>query len=225
MNRLFQSSKTLIFLFSILLLLGLVVSYTSLILPKMKEKELLSTQITNLQIDTKLLEKQIEQINQSETEVQTDKELRQKLPADRELDELLRTLKKFERTSNVHIQEISFLQYDSSFNDSTNAEETTNSFTDDLLSAIGMQNKEEDPEAEQIQFPDQLKFITFKVEIEVKEIQQLLKFLTEIENEQRFIRIEQVVFSNPQLENTEDVVQPILTTLHLTTYYFTDEAN
>jgi type IV pilus assembly protein PilO len=216
-----KDKKTITILIGILVIAILGAVYYYVIYPKSETKSQAIQVVEMLKSETSELQNQLTILSEEKGEEATDSELRKKLPANRELNQLLRTLNEVEKNSGATIQSISFNTYDTSVTEAnillpepetTESEETADN-------NAGEENNEPVTPLDIASLPPQLKFISLSAEINVKDISIVVNLLEEIEKVERVVRIDSVSFN----QNNEQ--QEIAVTIQLTTFYSEDGAN
>ncbi|TSI10126.1 potassium transporter [Lysinibacillus sp. BW-2-10] len=232
--KLFSGSKNS----SLILLVALVAAllfalYYYVVLPKKDEASLTQTSISSLQTEITTLQDQINNL-QSEQVIESNTfALRKKLPQSREIDQLLLNIEEIEYISGTRVLNINFNNYDSLVSETLPEEEATEETTEQPAPAPEENaNTEETPETEEIpmtsidraSIPNDLKLITFTIDVEAPNARNLQKFIEEVENLERIMHVDTISFALPGEESVildEDEVVSV--SLQVTTFYYEGE--
>ena len=228
------------------LVLGLLFAvYYYVVQPKQDEAEEKQSAVDRLNSEISAIRDQIALIQEGEIEA-ADSEftIRKKLPADREVDQLILSLEAAEYVSGSRILGISFNNYDSLVsasglvNPNTPTEEVagvgaTEENTDAGMADGNVANETDTEQSEQQQeapvstmtpesLPENLKMITFEVEVESPDYEQLQQFIKEIEGLERVMHIDAIEYSLPGEEDTfsEEASTIVSASIQVTTFYF-----
>jgi type IV pilus assembly protein PilO len=233
MNRSLNDKKSVVVLMGIIALLLLAAFYYYAIYPKSETKKQTIDSIEQLTSETTQLQHQVAVLGVVETDHTNDFELRKKLPANRELDTLLHKIHEIELMSDAKIVAITFNNYDEEVAKSQigkPADETTTEEDRKAAESEQTENGESTEEVDETKpvtpidiesLPEQLKLISLNVEIMVLDYDHLLRFLSEIEEVERIVRIDSVEFLQPgEVELAQkNPDERISVTVQLTTFY------
>lgn len=235
---------------SILLLVALIASflfaiYYYIVLPKKDIVESLESSINALHTEIGTLQAQIGSSEEEKTaEVSNVFEIRQKLPQSREIDQLLLNLEEIEFVSETRITAIGFNSYDTLVSESAivplpeegaeedaaegqmdGAEVTENEEADE---GNGTGETVETPVSEIAAqtLPPELKLITFNLEIEAPDGQNIQLFIEEIENLKRIMHIDSISYTLPgeEAEFMEEGNETVTASIQVTTFYYEGES-
>ncbi|MFD1927293.1 hypothetical protein ACFSFY_04350 [Sporosarcina siberiensis] len=207
--------------------------------PKSEAKASTENALVQLKDETNQLENRINLLSETEIAQTDDFELRKKLPINRDLDALLRSINEVELMSEAKIVSIIFNNYDEEVAKSTNftsaeEEEIKKEEQDNATDA-----EVEEKVAEEIEetagtngekpvtpidiesLPEQLKLLSLTIDMVVPNYDHLLRFLEEIESIERVIRIDTVEFiQNGEVDLMKiEPLEEILVSVQLTTFY------
>lgn len=235
MKQSFAENKSLAFLIGILGFVLLGAFYYYAIYPKSEDASNLELSIESIKQETQILETEVAVLSEVEKSHDDDFELRKKLPVNRHLDEILRSLNEVELISESKIVSIAFNNYDEEVAKATNltpAEEEVNKppveeegTTEETTEGT---KEEETTEVEKpvtlidiTTLPPELKLITLNVDMITLDEDHLLLFLKELESLERVIRIDSVAIAQPGEEELalRDPDKRISVTVQLTTFY------
>lgn len=228
--------------------------YYYIVLPKKDNVDALEGSINTLQTDIVTLQGEIDALEEEATDgnVSNLSEIRQKLPQSREIDQLLLNLEEIEFVSESRITSIGFNSYDALVSESTivplpeevvEADETSEVQEESTETAETEEANEENAETEegtetgeaaetpvseiaaQI-LPPELKLITFNLEIEASEDQNIQLFIQEIENLKRIMHIDSISYTLPGEEGEfmDEGDETIMASIQVTTFYYDGES-
>ncbi|WP_186668551.1 hypothetical protein [Sporosarcina sp. BP05] len=234
MKQSLNESKSLAILLGVVVVLLLGAFYYYFIYPKIETEKQTEQAISQLQTELTTLEQQVAVLGAVDTEDTNDFELRKKLPVQRELDNLLRTIHEIEVMSESKIVRMTFNNYDEEVaqaeslkskeeTDAEGADQTEASTTEEVVEG----EKPVTPiniEA----LPKELKLMSLELEMEVVDEAHLMTFLQEIEAIERIVRIDGVIIDQVpgELELTRlNPNKKIPVTVQLTTFYAEDVTN
>lgn len=240
---------------SLLLLVALIAAllfavFYYVVLPKKDDVESLEGSVNALQTEIDALHGQITAMEETNTtEVTNVFEIRQKLPQSREIDQLLLNLEEIEYVSKTRITSIGFNSYDELVSESnivpaapeeeTATDETAEgetAETEDTETNETTENGEGEETGETVEtpvseiaaqtLPPELKLITFNLEIEAPDNQNIQQFIKEIENLSRIMHIDTISYSLPGEEGEimEDVSETLNASIQVTTFYYEGES-
>ena len=177
------------------LLMVLYFAFISPLLSDLKEKK--SSQV-DLQNDIAVLEKKLQQLDESEEEFEQEQlELQKKIPLTRELEEIVLILQEIELHSSSVIEEINFY-YDGSLPTSDFIHELdTEEMVEDEDGSEGEKgenNDEKSPTIDLVEKPERLQLITLNMEITSPTYDDFLQLVTEIEQQERIMGVSKVQF-------------------------------
>ena len=211
--------------------------YYYVVLPKQDEAEAKQNEVNTLHSEIASMKEQLTLIEEgSNSSVHNEFAIRKKLPASREIDQLLLSLEETEYISNTRITGISFNNYDDLVSASGFTEPNATSETEgasgetsvsgiDDESAIGETDQQETLPVSTMSveaLPVNLKLITFQIDIESPDDEQLQQFLKEIEQMERVMHIDTIEYSLPGEEDmlTDEVSTIVSASIQVTTFYF-----
>jgi type IV pilus assembly protein PilO len=206
--------------------------YYYIVLPKQDEAETKQSTVDSLNSEISTMKEQIALIEEGNNDA-ADNEftIRKKLPESREIDQLLLSLEEIEYISNSRIVGVSFNNYDDLVSASGLAdpnaaaeENPVDETTDESASEAVDQQEETIPvstmSAEAL--PANLKLITFQIDIESPDDEQLQQFIEEIEGLERIMHIDTIEYSLPGEEDafTDEASTIVSASIQVTTFYF-----
>ncbi|WP_233549354.1 type 4a pilus biogenesis protein PilO [Lysinibacillus yapensis] len=231
---------------SALLLIVLVAAllfalYYYVVLPKKDQaaslessKAALQTEIATLQEQQALMEAQASLPQESNITT-----LRKKLPASREIDQLLLNLEEIEYITQSRILSIGFNSYDTLVSESgivpvpeeevatEEAAEGQNDAVEEETMVDGESVEVETPVSQIAAetLPPELKLITFNLEIAASEYEDLLQFIEEIENLERIMHIDSISYTLPGEEEAfMEEAEALNASVQVTTFYYEGES-
>ena len=213
--------------------------YYYIVLPKQDEADILDRSVDSLRSEISTLNEQIVSI-QEEQSIENANEfvLRKKVPASREIDDLLLNIEEIEYVSGSRIESIEFNNYDSLVSASgltdPNAVPATEENADGQTEASEEQATDTMSETEEQtpttpvstiaveSLPVNLKLVTFEVGVESPNAENLQKFIKEIEQLERVMHIDTIEYTLPGEENTyaEEASDIVSATIQVTTFYY-----
>lgn len=213
--------------------------YYYLVLPKKDEVEMLKSSISSLQMEISTFQ---EQIAVKESMQTTDTPnlfvLRQKVPQNRDIDQLLLNIGEIEYVTQSRVASINFNNYDSlvsgaGYTEPTLPEEGTEAAVpqDDVengeTTEIGEGAEQEEAAISTIAetLPPELKLITFNLQVESPDYESLLQFIKELEKLERVMHIDTISYSLPGEEDlfAEEFTQVVSASIQVTTFYYEGE--
>ncbi len=232
MKQSLNDNKSLAILLGVVVFLMLGAFYYYVIYPKSEVKKQTIQAISQLQTEIMTLEQQVAVLSAVDTDDVDDFGLRKKLPVQRELDNLLRTIHEVEVMSDSQIVNIRFNNYD----DEVAQAESLKSKDETAGVSDGTEDSASEEEADKAKpvtpinieaLPKELKLMSLELEMLVLDETHLMGFLKELEGIERIIRIDRVEFQEPgEVELTKlapDKRIPV--TVQLTTFYAEDVGN
>lgn len=233
MKQSLNESKSLAVLLGIVVILLLGAFYYYFIYPKVETEKQTEQAISQLQIELATLEQHVAVLGAVDTGNVNDFELRKKLPAQRDLDNLLRTIHEIEVMSESKIVRMTFNNYDEEAAQAESLkskEETVEEEVNQSESSTTKEVVEEEKPVTPINIealPKELKLMSLELEIQVLDEAHLMTFLQELEAVERIVRIDGVEFLAPgEVELTQlDPDKQIAVKVQLTTFYAEDVGN
>ncbi|HLQ97224.1 MAG TPA: hypothetical protein VK135_00905 [Candidatus Dormibacteraeota bacterium] len=198
MNNMFEENRSTFLMLVGLMFVLLMVLYFAFISPLLSDlKEKKSSQV-DLQNDIAVLEKKLQQLDESEEEFEQEQlELQKKIPLTRELEEIVLILQEIELHSSSVIEEINFY-YDGSLPTSDFIHELdTEEMVEDEDGSEGEKgenNDEKSPTIDLVEKPERLQLITLNMEITSPTYDDFLQLVTEIEQQERIMGVSKVQF-------------------------------
>jgi type IV pilus assembly protein PilO len=233
MRQSLNESKSLAILLGVVVVLLLGAFYYYFIYPKVETEKQTEQSISQLQTELITLEQQVAVLGAVDTGNADDFELRKKLPVQRELDNLLRTIHEVEMISESKIVKMTFNNYDEQAAQAESLkskEETAEQETNQTESSTTEEVVEEEKPVTPINMealPKELKLMSLELEMQVLDEAHLMIFLQELEAVERIVRIDGVEFLAPgEVELTQhDPDKQIAVKVQLTTFYAEDVVN
>lgn len=232
-----NENKLLVVLLGLIAFLLLGAGYYYVIIPKGEARTQKTNSINQLEVENSALENQVATLSVGSPDETNDFELRNKLPMNRELDNLLHTINEVELMSESQIVSIAFNNYDEEVSQSIFASQKDEEEADveaeekvDVDTDTEVEDAEVDDEVDETKpvtpidtelLPDELKLISLNIVLSVLDYDHLLKFLNEVEEVERVIRIDSVNFSKSGEEKMaqENPDERITVSVQLTTFY------
>ncbi|MEK4714454.1 hypothetical protein [Sporosarcina sp. FSL K6-5500] len=217
-------------LLTILLIALLFAFYFYFIKPVKEETKSAEVSLTTAKQEVKALQARSEAI-EWEDDGAGELELMNKLPKNRELPNIIQLLQEAEFISESKIQSIVFNDYDGNIQDSSlnaaapeteTAGETDESSVDDPVEAVeGNVATDQTPVSEiaQVSLPENLMLLTLETIVVHKDYEHFLRFIDEIEKNDRIIKIDSVKFSLAGEETGSENTETMSSTIQLTTFY------
>lgn len=230
MNKV-SSSRNATVLVTALILVVLIAMYYYVIMPKKDAVAAMEIVVVNLQSEMTDLQANIANSKSAlDKDTINDFALRKRLPQNRNMVDLLQNIEEIEFVSDSRILSISFNNYDalvaesqiqdpnetqSSDNENTNSEEVVSeSQTEENTMPVSTISKQS--------LPDELKIVTFSMDMQAPNKSKLEQFIKEIEALERVMHIDTIKFSLPGEENefAEDSSDIVFATIQVTTFYY-----
>ncbi|WP_318615188.1 hypothetical protein [Sporosarcina sp. YIM B06819] len=233
MKQSLNESKSLAVLLGIVVVLLLGAFYYYFIYPKVETKKQTEQAISQLQTDITTLEQHVAVLSAEDTGGAGDFELRKKLPAQRQLDNLLRSIHEVEVMSDSQILKMTFNNYDEAVAQAENfkSKEETATATEQTETSTTKEVAEGEKPVTPINIetlPTELKLMSLELEMQVLDEEHLMLFLQELEAIERIVRIDGVTINQVpgEVELTQDDPdKQIPVTVQLTTFYAEDVAD
>ena len=206
--------------------------YYYIVLPKQEEAEAKQSTVDSLNSEISTMKEQIALLEEGNSDaVDNEFTIRKKLPESREIDELLLSLEEIEYISDTRIVGVSFNNYDDLVSASgladpnATAEQNPVEETTDESAAEAVDQQEETIPVSTMSaesLPANLKLITFQIDIESLDDEQLQQFLKEIEGLERVMHIDTIEYSLPGEEDAllDDAPKVVSASIQVTTFYF-----
>ncbi|MGM9950399.1 MAG: potassium transporter [Lysinibacillus sp.] len=228
-------------LITALVLALLFAVYYYVVLPKQGEAEVKRSAVDNLNREISAMREQIALIDEEKNGIiNSGFTIRKKLPASREVNQLLLSFEEAEYISGSRILGISFNNYDSlvstsglvepneeapvegSTEENTNAGMADGDGTDETDSGTTDQQEEPVSMMSPESLPENLKMITCEIEVESPDYEQLQQFIREIEGLERIMHIDALEYTLPGEEEmlTEEASSVVSANIQVTTFYF-----
>jgi len=217
-------------LLTILLIALLFAFYFYFIKPVKEETKSAEVSLTTAKQEVKTLQARSEAI-EWEDDGAGEMELVNKLPKNRELPNVIQLLQEAEFISESKIQSIVFNDYDGNIQDSNlnvpepeseAVGETEGNSEDVPVDAVeGDVATDQTPVSEiaQVSLPENLMLLTLETIVLHKDYEQFLRFIDEIEKNDRIIKIDSVKFSLAGEETGSENTETMSSTIQLTTFY------
>lgn len=235
-------------LLSVLVLVLLFALFYYIVKPKMDEASALASNVDTLESEVSSLQEQIALAQaEQEKEISNEFAIRKLLPDNREIDELLLNFEEIEFVTGTRINSIAFNEYDtlvsgSTLKDPNHKEEAEGEIADSAESNEGQNEPEENdtennaassnednsevaPPVTTIAtetLPQNLRLLTYSIDIEAPDAEKLLLFIKEVERLERVMHVDMISYSLPgeEDEDTAEELETVSITLQVTTFYF-----
>lgn len=226
MNSITSDKKTGVLLLGVLIVALFAAFYYYMIYPLHGEKQQKETSVSSLNAELIALDEQIAALEAEAIPGDNLFSLRKKVPENRDLNKLISSIQEVEFVSDAQITEITFNNYDEAVanTDLGIPETVVESESTDEQSDAEVEETPVSPVAT-APLPEQLKLLTFNVDVKTKDFEALQYFLREVEGLERIIRIDAVDFSLPG-EEQEFAIEPtesVGATVQLTTFFYSGE--
>lgn len=233
MNQLTSGKNSAFLLVSALILTLLFALYYYVVQPKKEEMDNVQSSVNQLQADISSLKEEIKlQEEASKKASENEFALRKQLPQQRAMKELLLSLEEVEFVAQTRILTLNFNNYDSVVAQSSI--EDPNQITEvreDGTVTETEQSKGTESDSETVQpvssiaretLPDDLKMVTFIIEVQAPNRVQLEGFLKEIEGLEREMRVDAVRYALPgeASQLALEVDDFISAEIQITTFYY-----
>jgi type IV pilus assembly protein PilO len=217
-----KNSSALLIIALIAALLFAVYYY---VIPKKEERSSLESSIASTRSEIATIQQQIEEINASKSiDEATIFEMRQKVPATRNLDDLILNIEETQYVSGTKILSVDFNNYDTLVSNSELEDPNALTEVSENVDASGEETSNERPVSTiaKESLPPELKLITFEVNVESPDLQHLVHFIKEIEKIERIMHVDIIEFTLPGEENefAEQPVESVEATVQVTTFYY-----
>lgn len=225
-----NENRNLMVLLGILVIVIFMGLYYYLVWPKIEAQKTLENSIDTLKNESKRLQNEVMTLTIDEEPIGNEYELRKKMPEKRGLNELLRSLQEVELVSKAKIQSIVFNHYDGLVSESSLGLQEEEDLGENTEEEEEEENEQavEKPETkiDISALPNELKLLSFGLQVEVQDHDHLLLFMEEIEKIERLKRIESIQFSQVgEVElSVESPDESIVVTIQVTTFYSEEEA-
>src|SRR5690625_512379 len=223
MNNIFEENRNAFLMLSGLLFVLLIVLYFAFISPLLSDLKDERANHIDLQNEIAVLEKQIQQIDETQEELtQEQLELQKKVPLTRELEEIVLILQDIELQSSSLIELIDFY-YDSSlptpdFSHELDADEVIEGAND----AEGEENSDKESQTIELkEKPESLQVITISMEITSPSYDDFLQLIKEIEQQERIMSVSKLQFEKTSDFTVNDEQDELIThKVELMTFYY-----
>lgn len=223
MNNIFEENRNAFLMLSGLLFVLLIVLYFAFISPLLSDLKDERANHIDLQNEIAVLEKQIQQIDETQEELtQEQLELQKKVPLTRELEEIVLILQDIELQSSSLIELIDFY-YDSSlptpdFSHELDADEVIEGAND----AEGEENSDKESQTIELkEKPESLQVITISMEITSPSYDDFLQLIKEIEQQERIMSVSKLQFEKTSDFTVKDEQDELIThKVELMTFYY-----
>lgn len=223
MNNIFEENRNAFLMLSGLLFVLLIVLYFAFISPLLSDLKDERANHIDLQNEIAVLEKQIQQIDETQEELtQEQLELQKKVPLTRELEEIVLILQDIELQSSSLIELIDFY-YDSSLPTPDFSHELD---ADEVIEGANDTESEEnsDKESQTIKLkekPESLQVITISMEITSPSYDDFLQLIKEIEQQERIMSVSKLQFEKTSDFTVKDEQDELIThKVELMTFYY-----
>ncbi|MEG0472507.1 MAG: potassium transporter [Solibacillus sp.] len=234
MNQLSGGKNSGLLLVSALVLALLFAVYYYVVQPKKEEVSNAESAVNQLQTDVSALKEDIALIEENRSKETVNLfALRQKVPQQRAMKELLLSIEEIEFVAQTRILSLEFNNYDSLVVESTledpNKPEETEAGQTDGATEQAVSSEEESTESvlpvssiTRETLPAELKMITFNVEVAALDQTQIEQFLKEIESLERVMRVDAIHYALPGEEAAlaEDQLDIVTADIQVTTFYY-----
>ena len=249
MNKQSSGKSSTVLLLSALVIALLFAVYYYLVLPKKDEVVAKESSVASLQASAASLREKIAIEKNSNTISTVDVfTLRKKVPSNRAVDQLLLNIEQIEFVAGTRINSIGFNNYDSLVSSSgltdpnyvppkagetTDSNQTTSQNAQNDANTQTEQNTSTNPSSEALpvstiasdQLPTELKMLTLAISVEAPTYDALLKFIREVEQLERVVRVDTISYSlnGEEAEFSEELSPIVSASIQVTTFYYEGE--
>lgn len=249
MSDFLQEKRKAVIFIGIILFLLLGLAYYYFILPLKDEEAAAEQNMTQLEMDVKTLESQLNQDDGKKVENTT--KLEKEVPLTRNLDDLLLSLQEIEMVTGSRIDSITFNNYDNGLSETDETIEKEKTTDEDKVKSekeTESQSKEnsngkesvksesdsdsgdaentETPESDLASngnLPTNIKLITLNMSVISPDYDHFRQFLQELEKLERITRVDKLNFTQPaerELLYEKNGSKMITTEVQITTFYY-----
>lgn len=208
--------------------------YSFVVQPKKEEVAHAQSVVNQLQTDVSSLKENIARLEENNSkETVNEFALRQKVPQQRAMKELLLSIEEIEFVAQTRVLALEFNNYDSLVVESTleDPNKPLETETDQTQKAAEQDAQSEEESNEPIlpvssiareTLPAELKMITFNVNVASPDKTQIEEFLKEIESLERVMRVDAIRYELPGEEAalTEEQLDIVTAEIQVTTFYY-----
>lgn len=238
MNKLSTNRSSFILVVIIILLL-LFALYYYVVLPKQQEENRLQQSVNQVQTEVTALQENINVLVNDQQYVETNTYImRQKVPADRMMQQLLLDIEEIEYVSDSKVLAINFNNYDSLVNASDIQDPSATQPAEETGEAAeeATANGEEEAQVDVTEtvpvssvareaLPAELKMVTFNMNVEAPDRTNIEMFVKELEELERVMRIDSISYNlmgeSDQLE--EQMYDLTTAVVQVTTFFYEGE--
>lgn len=200
--------------------------YYYLLLPKMNEVESKESKVIQLQQQITSLKGQLAKVDKKQGVPASNLlAMRQKLPETRAVEKVVLDLAQIEEVTETRIESMEFNNDDTSVAQSNVSDPNMLEEADAKVNGKQENEEEKAPPISSIEkesLPDNLKLITFNLDVAALDIKSLESFLKEIEQLERVMKTDAINLTKPgeqdQLEKDADLT--LKATIQITTFYY-----
>lgn len=243
MNSFLEERKKLVYFILVILFLLLVLLFVRFILPLKEEQAAKKAEVNRLEREIGALKDRLAEPEEGSAE--NEEQLKKRIPDRRAIDQLLLSVQEAEYASNSQVNSISFTNYDGEpasgetetapspgGGDAESGGKTEEGGAAQSDGSAGAEETAESPEegtaepadgpASLPDKPENLKTITFTVDVVSPDFDSLLKFVKELEKLERIHTIDTVSFSLPGEKErlTEEEAETVSAKIQATTFYY-----
>ncbi len=224
MNNLTSSKNSSILLLTALVAALLFALYYYLLVPKLDEVEVKASNINQLQQQITEIEGQLTKLDEEQGELVTNiLTMRKKVPETRAIEKIILAMAEMEEVTGTRVESLNFNNYDTTVAQSEVTE--PNMLEKAETEVDGEQTADENLPVSSIAketLPNELKLVTFSLEVAALDFKALESFLKEIEKLERVMKTDTISFSLPgeqdQLDKDADLT--LKATVQVTTFYY-----
>ncbi|QDQ01898.1 hypothetical protein FOH38_16170 [Lysinibacillus fusiformis] len=224
MNKLTSSKNSSILLLTALVAALLFALYYYLLMPKLNEVEAKASNINQLQQEIASIEGQLSTLDEEQSELVTNiLTMRKKVPETRAIEKIILAMAEMEEVTGTRVESLNFNNYDTTVAQSEVTE--PNMLEKAETEVSGEQIADENLPISSIakeNLPNELKLVTFSLEVTALDFKALESFLKEIEKLERVMKTDTINFSLPgeqdQLDKDADLT--LKATVQVTTFYY-----
>lgn len=231
---------------TILLLTALIAAilfalYYYLLTPKLEEVEVKESTVQTLEHEINTIQEQKKLVNrEQQSQGQSPFALQKKVPPTRSIEDIIRSIEEIEAVTGTRVEAIDFNNYDElvmnaniqglTSDEQENPAETTTESEEVPQEGQVVEDSEEDEllpttAINKESLPEELKLVTFSMDVAALKVTGILEFLKELEAIERVMKIDLIDFELAGEEATfnEELDTTIKATVQVTTFYYEEQ--
>lgn len=228
MNKLTSNKNSSIILLLVLIAALLFALYYYVLQPKLDEVMVKTNSVRELQQQMIEINKELTTLDERQGELNTDNLImRQKVPETRAIDKIILDMVEIEEVTGTHVESLNFNNYDTAVAQSEVSDSTELEKAEAEVNGDKIDSEENVPVSSIVKenLPENLKLVTFSVNVVALDFRTLEQFLKEIEQLERVMKIDTINLTIPGeqdlLQKEADVT--IKATVQVTTFFYEGE--